>query len=539
MDPEHDSKLPQLRDYLAVLRARKWTIALVLLVVAGAGIGLSLRQTPMYSATARLLVKGIPTDASGYVPPPAMETEAEIVASEPVAERVIEDLDLATTSQQLLDVLQVELVSERAAVLSLSYSSTSPEMAHDIPLAFAEQYIQYKTEQAQEALDEGRASIEAQIEAVQTRLSSTTQELAESEQENETFVQTLEAERDTLIARLGVLQQRLDDFEARQPVDLSAGQVIQPPVIPTSPSSPNHLQNGLAAATLGLLVGIGLAFLRERLDDRIRGQDDLERAIDAPVLATVPRYATRSKAGRDIVTISQPRGSASESYRTLRTNIQFLSVQKELQSLLVTSPAAGEGKTATAVNLAVAFAQAGRRVVLVSADLRRPTLEEYFGISNAAGLTTWLMAEDQELWGLICDPGVDNLRVIPAGPIPPNPAELLASRRLSEMIGILETNSDLVLVDSPPALVVADAAILGPRVDGMLLVLDAQRTTRSAAARAAQELGRAGASLAGAVYNGFDPSGSPYYQTYYSADYGERESESGRPRRRRSASSRR
>lgn len=519
MDEPTFSNAVDLREYLAVLRARKWSIFLVTAIVVGSALFFSYRQTPLYAATTRLLVKGVPTDSSGFVALPNLQTEAEILNSEPVALRVISDLDLDIAPRALIDGVEVEPAAETAQVLALSYTSPDPALARDIPNSFAANYISHKEEQAREAIELGREALENQITAVQNNLNAVTREIDEIGND-EVLAATLENERSTLIARLGVLQQRLDDYQARQPLNLAGGEIIEPASLPGSPSSPDHVRNGLLALFLGVVLGVGLAFLRERLDDRLRGRDDLERALQVPVLVTVPKFPSTSKTGDEIVTISQPKGSASEAYRSLRTNLQFLSVQRELRSVLITSPSAGEGKTATAVNLAVAFAQAGKRVVLVSADLRRPTLDRYFGIPNQEGLTTWLMAADRELWGLIRDPGIDNLRIVPCGPIPPNPAELLSSTRVTELIDLLEANADLVLIDSPPALAVADAAILATHVDGTLLVVDAHGTNRSAASRAAEELQRVGAGLLGSVLNSFDPSASPYYQqAYYSSHY--------------------
>ena len=258
-----------------------------------------------------------------------------------------------------------------------------------------------------------------------------------------------------------------------------------------------------------------MAFLRERLDDRLKGRDDLESITQAPVLATIPRYTSSSKKFKEIVTISQPQSSASEAYRSLRTNVQFLSARSELHTLLVTSALAGEGKTVTSVNLATTFAQAGRRVILVSADLRRPTLESYFGLpDHRDGLSSWLLATDRELWNLIVDPGIDNLRILPCGPVPPNPAELLNSPRFGDLIRLLRGNADLVIVDSAPTLAVADASIISSQADATLLVVNATTAQRSTVVRAVEELRRVGADVLGSVLNAYDPSASPYYSRY-------------------------
>lgn len=517
MDPEHQPA--DLREYLAVLRGRKWTIIFVTILVLGAALAYSYRQTPTYQATSRILLKGVPADLSGAIAYPNVQTEAEVVRSQPVAALVVEDLDLDVSPDALINSLQVVPAAETATVLNLTYTSTDPSLAAEVANSFAANYIEYKRERAEEVLDAGRESLEAQLEPVQEQLSEITRRLnREDAADDPGLVGALETERAALIARLGVLQQRIDDYQIAQPLDLAGGEIIEPATQPAVPSSPNHLANGVMGAFLGVIAGIALAFLRERLDDRLRGRDDLERVLHLPVLATVPRYPSSSKKRPEIITISQPHSSASEAYRSLRTNVQFLSIERQLRSLVITSPSATEGKTVTAINLSVAFAQAGHRVVLVSADLRRPTLEHYFGIKSEEGLTNWLMAADKELWGLIRDPGIDNLRVIPSGPLPANPAELLSTRRLNEVLNLLEQNADLVIIDSPPALAVADAAIISTRADAALLVVDARATHRSAAVRATEELQRVGAPPLGSVLNGVERGDAPYYyQGYYSS----------------------
>jgi capsular exopolysaccharide synthesis family protein len=333
----------------------------------------------------------------------------------------------------------------------------------------------------------------------------------------------LETEKSIFIARLGVLQQQLDDIQPITSVNSGGGEVIEEATLPAAPSSPNHRNDGIVGALLGLIAGIGMAFFRDRLDDRFKGRHDVERTLGAAVLATIPRYAVHKIGGiTEIVVATQPRGSASESYRALRTNVQFLASQRRIKSIIVTSAAASEGKTLTSTNLAVALAQTKARVIVVSADLRRPTIERYFGVSNDRGLSEWLQHDDENVGRLLKNPGVPNLRILPSGSIPPNPTELLASPRLAELISILERHADFVMVDSPPILPVADAQIMANHVGGVVIVIDSSKTHRSAAERAKAEIQRVGGEIIGAVLNSYDPETSPYYyepgQQYY-ADY--------------------
>jgi capsular exopolysaccharide synthesis family protein len=201
----------------------------------------------------------------------------------------------------------------------------------------------------------------------------------------------------------------------------------------------------------------------------------------------------------ELITISEPRSPISEAYRTLRTNLDFASLDRALKTLVVTSAGVGEGKSTTLANLAVVSAQAGRKVILVDADLRRPTLHQIFGLGNETGLTT-LMVDDAAL----ADPplqetGVEDLSVLTSGPLPPNPADLMDSRRMEEVVAALAERADQVFFDTPPVVAVTDAAVLSTKVDGVLLVISAGKTRREYARTAVHRLEQIKARLVGTV----------------------------------------
>jgi capsular exopolysaccharide synthesis family protein len=234
-----------------------------------------------------------------------------------------------------------------------------------------------------------------------------------------------------------------------------------------------------------------------------------------PVLATIPLFAERSESATDTAAALDSKSSAGEAYRSLRTSLQYVASQEGIRSVVVTSARAGEGKTSTAANLGIVLAQAGQRVVMLDADLRKPRLAANFGLDRREGLSE-LLSESGDWNRFIKNPSIPNLRVIPSGPIPGNPAEVLTSPRLDELLALLEEHSDLVIIDSPPVLAVADAAILSRLVGGTLLVVDSANTGRSAVLHAQQEIIRAGGNVIGSVLNSFDPSTSPYSYAYSS-----------------------
>ncbi len=201
----------------------------------------------------------------------------------------------------------------------------------------------------------------------------------------------------------------------------------------------------------------------------------------------------------DLITLTDPRSPAAEAYRTLRTNLTFAGLDKPIETLVVTSAAPGEGKSTTLANLAVTMAQGERRTILVDADLRRPSLHEIFEASNSRGLTTMFVEQEALEDPPLVESGVENLLLLPSGPLPPNPADLLGSHRMEEVIGVLRERADLVLFDAPPVIAVTDAAVLGTKVDGVLLVVRAGHTRREHAQRAKELLERVRVRVIGAV----------------------------------------
>ena len=200
-----------------------------------------------------------------------------------------------------------------------------------------------------------------------------------------------------------------------------------------------------------------------------------------------------------LITVTEPRSPISEAYRTLRTSLDFAGLDRKLQTLAVTSAGVGEGKSTTLANLAVVTAQAGQKVILVDADLRRPSLHSLFGLENDAGLTTMMMDEAALAAPPLRDTGIEGLSLLSSGPLPPNPAELMGSRRMEEVIAVLALRASTVFFDTPPVVAVTDAAVLATKVDGVLLVISAGKTRREYARSAVQRLQQINARLVGTV----------------------------------------
>jgi capsular exopolysaccharide synthesis family protein len=294
--------------------------------------------------------------------------------------------------------------------------------------------------------------------------------------------------------------------------------VVEPADVPTTPTStglPVTLALGLLA---GLAVGVGGALARNTLDTSIKSPEDLREASGAPNLGLVAFDAGVPK--RPLTVHEDPQSPRAEAFRQLRTNLQFVDVDSPPQAIVVTSALAGEGKTTTLCNLAIALSSTGRRVLLVEADLRRPKATDYLGLDRSVGLTN-VLAGKAKLAHVLQPWGGGAFDVLASGPLPPNPSELLASRQMRELLAALRADYDSILIDAPPLLPVTDAAAIAPATDGALLVCRFGKTTEEQIATATEALHAVSARLVGTVLT-MVPSKGPgaygQYNAYYAAD---------------------
>jgi exopolysaccharide transport family protein len=293
---------------------------------------------------------------------------------------------------------------------------------------------------------------------------------------------------------------------------------------PRHPIKPKKKLNLLLGLIVGLTLGVGLAFFIEYLDNTIKSPDDIKRLLSIPYLAPIPMFDTANAEYEvpEAVAMNEPKSTASESYRGLRTSLLFSSAEHQPQVILVTSSGPGEGKTGTSLNLGITMAQAGSRVLLIDADLRRPRLHNALKVGREEGISNILAGADDVSKYIVKSP-VEGLDVITAGPVPPNPSELLGSNRMVTLLQGLRGRYDRIIIDSPPVTAVTDATILAGMVDGTVLVIRAAHTTREQAKAAIEALKKVGSRLYGAVLNAvnIDKESYYYYQYYYYYYYGE------------------
>jgi capsular exopolysaccharide synthesis family protein len=326
------------------------------------------------------------------------------------------------------------------------------------------------------------------------------------------------------------LLQRLKDATLSASLQARNVQIIDPATVPVSPISPNRRRNITAGLLVGLILGVTLAFVQEALDSSVRTAEEAERLINAPALAVIPAESNGAKrkqlaAGRalspagpngvGLAVLKRPSSPMAESFRSLRTSVLLSTAPRPPQTLLVTSAQVGEGKTSTATNLAMSFAQRGGPVLIVDADLRRPSVAKTMGVSNEKGLSSFLTGAHSLDDVLIQYARVPNLWILPAGPRPPDPAELLSSHKMEATLKDLMKRFTQIVIDSPPLLLVTDAVVLSAMVDGVILVVASGTTARGALARAHRILENAGSRVLGMVLNKVDMRYDTYYGSYY------------------------
>lgn len=333
--------------------------------------------------------------------------------------------------------------------------------------------------------------------------------------------------------------QRTTETDLTRMLEVAYVRIVDRAVEPKAPIKPRVALNIGVGVLAGLLLGVGAGLLRSRLDRHVRTAEDVE-ALGLTVLGLLPsigdgearggpiKYGRRRRrapaataANRDLVVHTHPMSAVAESCRTIRTNLTFMGAGKPLQSFVVTSPGPRDGKTFVALSLGIAMAQSGKRTLIVDTDLRRPRIHRVFGLSLSVGTTSVLVGE-RSLQEAIHETEVPGLFVVPAGPIPPNPSELLHTDGFRQLLEEATGTFDRVIFDSPPVGAVTDPAVIAPQVGGVLVVLKPDRTMRDSLAAAVRQLGDVGANLLGAVLNDVDLSrrgyGYGYYYYYYGKD---------------------
>jgi capsular exopolysaccharide synthesis family protein len=503
-----------LHAFLATIIRRKWLVLGVAQIAIVLAALYSFNRTPIYTAQADVLVRPVLTNPLEGNPLEqiSLQTEIRIVTSSAVAELVRRTMGPDYTAEELLGGVSVSAPQE-TQILEISFSDPSARQAERAAQAFAEAYLEFKSGQAIESISRQTSSLQKQIDLLNEEISLINLDIASLPRRSAAWADAVDRRSAIATTRLS-LQNQLATLST---LSVDPGQVIQPALLPSSPSSPKHRLDLLLGLFIGLVVGAGLASVMERSRDRIENHGVLEQILEAPVLGMIPRFSfSYSRRSTQPVAVGAPRSVAAEAFRTLRTNLLAVTARPPVTTLLITSARAGEGKSTIASNLAAVLAELGKDVVLISADLRAPQIHTYFGLDNDRGLGQ-VLSDGIALEDALCDSPIPHLRILPSGPVTDinEPAGLMQSDRMEDVLARCAA-AGFVIIDGPPILAVADSLVLATMVDAVLFVTDIENGRRAATAQSRDQLAQVGARVVGGVVNGGAMWKSP-------RSYGERE----------------
>lgn len=518
-----------LRTIFHILRYWAWLLLLGALIGAGLGYAASIQSLPVYQTEVLLLIEETrPLYNTDIALPERTSTYLELINQGLMLEKIAQALNV--NFQQLADTItEMRVESIRNTQLFRVYvQGYHPEylvaVANILPSVLSNEITNVRTER----FAESRKNLTAQIDSIKAQIEVTQANIdrvgtpRSTQQENQLRdLQTVLAQQQNSYANLVQSFENLRLVELQEMDNIAA---VRAAKLPEAPISGNTIPNLLLGSIVGIALVLTVITLIEYLDDRVRSPQMIQDNLGATFLGAIDVIRTQSsdhQLSEKLITAVEPRHPVSEAYRGIRTNLRFSTVDSRLDTLLVTSSNAGEGKSVTAANLAIVMAQLGLSAVLVDADMRKPTQHKLFHLNRQPGLSDALIADNTPPQQYLHPVDVPNLWIMPSGMTPPNPAELLSSQRMRQLLAALHTEADVVIIDTPPLLVVTDAAVLASYVRDVVLVVNAKRTQRSALARAIEALHRIDAHLCGVIVNELSRSarGYAYYGEYYAGNY--------------------
>ena len=514
----------ELKDYINVVKRRRWwIIASVVLLTAAALIYSYIFQTTIYSATSWVVIKEKPLESTfleqtiselSAQPERSLQTQVELLGTKEMARKVIDSLQLEMSTSELMKKVEVRALNN-TNIIEIKASDHYPEMARDLANQYALVYQEWRRAENVKEVSGARAEVWEVLQSTKDEAIELSREI-ESRFGNQAIPEELKVEQQIAYNYYVDLQRIYRELSISE--DLMSGglEIITDEDVPSSPVYPRPARNGVLAFFLGCILGLGFAFLVDYLDDTIETREEAQRIYEVPVLGEIPRLRELDEQQRrsSLVMVTEPKSPIAESFRALRTNIQYINYDRKLKTLMVTSSGPGEGKTFVLTNLAVALAEAGHRVIVICSDMRRPAVHQFFHLSNTEGLSTVLVGK-KTMEECMKSSGKHNLKVLPSGPLPPNPSELIGSKRMNEVLAASKAQADLVLIDTPPVLAVSDAAVLAPRADGVIVVVNMEGSKRDEAKKARDLLLQVNSNLVGAVLNNIGEARSYGYYYYY------------------------
>ncbi len=528
-----DLQNKDVQEYIGLLW--KWWWLLLLGVLLGAGIGYTTGRSvlPVYEAKTTLIIgnfvlnSGNPNTGELATSQQLAQSYAEIISREPILRATANALGANLDWMSLRDKVSGRLVPN-TQLFEIRVVDGDPLMAKNIANEIAQQLILQSQANPNQEQQAQYQFVQTELTELQNAITLLREQIKDQEnaldlESTAEGVRKQQTEIDFLRARLSSLQNSYASLLAfSQEGQINNLTVIEPATIPTtSINTNNSLRRMIQGGVIGLALAFGLAFLIELFDNTIKTVDDVKKFLDLPVLTAVGHSDALSSNKHYVVVKPGAFSPMAEAYRILRTNLEFSNTELSLDTLLVTSPLAGEGKSLTAINLAIVMAQANKRVILIDADLRRPILHKVFKIPNRFGLSSLLGGEGPALETILAQRKFRNLRVLPSGPMPPNPTELLGSVQMEGFLAQFRALADVVIIDSPPLLALTDSRVLATKVDATILVIEAGRTQNRICQRAKGMLSQIGVEPIGVVLNKFKPKRTvdEYHYYYYYSPY--------------------
>lgn len=519
-----------LRQALRLVRRWWWLLLLAPLVAGFAARELEARYRgeviPQYAASAALVINPVQnTGRTNY----SASTYAQLLLTDPVLQPVVTQLDLPFSVVELEERVQVDPIAQddRATeLLRVRVKDPDPQRAADIANAVAQSFVSYMADQAVRLTGPTRVELDKQIEGTRQQISQTQDELQTLEQSPDSTDPTNQAQIDARRTDLNQLRDALSDLLlTAQTMDLNAAAaqsqvwVADDADVPTEPVPEGGINPIIPAALAGFTLAVAVVLLLAYFDNTIKTTAEVEEVTGAPLLGAMPVLSGRRTSASPLFAVTQPQTDAADAIRVIRTNIEFAASERMTASLVISSPGSAEGKSTIAANLAVAMVQARRSVMIIDADLRRPSLHSIFGVRNDRGLSTLLARPDQPWWSAAVATTIPRLSLIPSGPLPPNPADLLSLDRLPRLLEEIAETVDFILIDTPPMLPMSDSLEIAAKADGVILVCRANRTRRGALEAAAARLRQGNVRVVGAVLNEQPRSEASY--GYYAASQAE------------------
>lgn len=518
----------EIKRYFELLWRWAWLIILGALIAGGAAYLISRNTTPVYQSSARLLIDEAPGSASGndysqiLLEQRLAQTYVEILTTEPILRETISRLDLPYSSPGQLASRTTVSAPAETQIIVISVEDTDPQRAADTANTIGEVFTDKNQERESLRYAEPISNWESRIEEIGNEIEAIETEIAEvgtaETPEEQAKLSRLETQLNEAQIRYTEAFNNLNQLQLDQARESSNIVPIEAAQAPNAPIRPRTQTNTLLAFVAGAMLAVGVIFLIEYLDDTVKSQEQVLEDTGLSTLGAIAQIRASEQADV-LITAQKPRDPISEAYRVMRTNLSFSAVDGELRSIMVTSSSPGEGKSTTAGNLAVVMAQTGKTVIVVDSDLRRPTQHKVFGVPNNLGLTTAILDSSTPIEQQLQETRIPGVRVMTSGPIPPNPAELLNSQRMSHLIETLKDEADVILFDTPPVLTVTDAAILSPQMDGCIVVVHTGETRRDTFVQAVERLQKTGGTIFGVVLNRLNPSRSGYYYYQYYNTY--------------------